>query len=135
MARYDTVSAAIKKRGDDMSIDNALASIAVKDLKQAAAWYARLFGRPADSMPMPEVAEWKFERGGWLQVYQAPERAGQGSFTLAVTGLDEVAAQVRALGIDTQDRTSTAQVATLMIRDPDGNHIAFSETLDKSMAR
>jgi hypothetical protein len=58
-------------------IDNVLASIAVKDLKAAAAWYEKLFRRPADSTPMPEVAEWKFERGGWLQVYQLPERAGQ----------------------------------------------------------
>ena len=25
---------------------------------------------------MPEVIEWQFERGGGLQVYQLPERAG-----------------------------------------------------------
>jgi hypothetical protein len=68
-----------------MKIDNALASLAVKDLKAAAAWYEKLFRRPADSIPMPEVAEWKFERGGWLQVYQLPERASGGSCTLAVT--------------------------------------------------
>jgi len=59
-----------------MKIDNAIASIAVKDLKAASAWYEKLFGRPADSTPMPEVAEWKFERGGWLQVYELAERAG-----------------------------------------------------------
>jgi hypothetical protein len=68
-----------------MTIDNALASLAVKDLKAAAAWYEKLFRRPADSTPMPEVAEWKFDRGGWLQVYQLPERAGSGSCTLAVS--------------------------------------------------
>jgi len=62
-----------------MTIDNALASIAVKDLKTAAAWNEKLFPRPADSNPMPEVAEWKFDRGGWLQVYQLPCRAGGGS--------------------------------------------------------
>jgi len=27
---------------------------------------------------MTKVAEWKFDRGGWLQVYQLPERAGGG---------------------------------------------------------
>lgn len=118
-----------------MSIDNAIASVAVKDLKEASAWYARLFERPADSTPMPEVAEWKFARGGWLQVYQAPERAGQGSFTLAVTGLDELAARIRRLGIDTGTRTSGEKVATLMIRDPDGNHIAFAEAFNAGMAR
>jgi len=36
---------------------------------------------------MPELAEWQFPRGGGLQVYQLPEHAGQGSFTLAVATL------------------------------------------------
>jgi hypothetical protein len=38
---------------------------------------------------MAEVAEWKFDRGGWLQVYENAERAGAGSCTLAVSNLDE----------------------------------------------
>lgn len=62
-----------------MSITNALASLAVHDLSRSVEYYQRLFGRPADSTPMPEVAEWKFERDGWLQVYQLEERAGAGS--------------------------------------------------------
>jgi len=53
-----------------MAIHNAIASLAVKDLKSASQWYERLFGRPPDSKPMPEVVEWKYEAGGWLQVYQ-----------------------------------------------------------------
>ena len=85
-----------------MSIKNALASVAVNDLNAAIEWYAKLLGKPPDSRPMPEVAEWKFERGGWLQqVYQLPERAGSGSFTLAVSNLDEHVAQLTNLGIDT----------------------------------
>ena len=71
-----------------MSIDNAIASMAVKDLKTAITWYEQLLGKPPDSLPMPEVAEWKFPRGGWLQVYQLPERAGHGSCTLAVSSID-----------------------------------------------
>ena len=118
-----------------MSIENALASVAVKDLKTAIEWYAKLLGKLPDSRPMPEVAEWKFERGGWLQVYQLPERAGSGSFTLAVTRIDEHVAQLTELGIDTSQRSSGARVKTLMIADPDGNHIAFAETIDPSMAR
>jgi predicted enzyme related to lactoylglutathione lyase len=117
-----------------MSIDNAIASVAVKDLKSAVAWYEALLGRSPDSTPMSEVAEWKFERGGWLQVYEAPERAGNGSFTLAVSNLDETIAKVEQLGIDAKDRNSGPQVKTLMIVDPDGNHIAFAEALDKTMA-
>ena len=118
-----------------MSIDNVLASVAVKSLPDATAWYTRLLGKPPDSTPMPEVAEWKFARGGWLQVYQLPERAGHGSFTLAVSGIDEITAHVRSLGIDTGARPSSDRVKTLMITDPDGNHIAMAEALDPTMAR
>jgi predicted enzyme related to lactoylglutathione lyase len=116
-------------------ITNAIASVAVKDLAAAVAWYRALLERPADSTPMPEVAEWKFPRGGWLQVYQLPERAGNGSVTLAVSDIDQVTAHVESLGVDTSQRASGKQAKTLMIVDPDGNHIAFAETLDKTMAR
>ena len=118
-----------------MLIKNALASVAVQDLDLAIKWYERLFGKPADSRPMPEVAEWKFERGGWLQVYQLPERAGSGSFTLAVNNIEELAAHLGKLGINTGESSSSEKVKTLMITDPDGNHIAFAEAIDPSMAR
>jgi hypothetical protein len=118
-----------------MSIDNALASVAVKNLKSAVRWYVALLGRAPDSTPMPEIAEWKFPRGGWLQVYELPERAGSGSFTLAVSDIEEVVAHARKLGIDAKQRSSSAIVKTLMITDPDGNHIAFAEAVDRSIAR
>jgi predicted enzyme related to lactoylglutathione lyase len=117
-----------------MTIQNAIASVAVKDLQKAAAWYEKLFRRPADSNPMPEVAEWKFERGGWLQVYQLPERAGQGSCTLAVSDIEGVISHLRNLGIAPGERTSGAKVKTVMITDPDGNHLAFAEAADSTMA-
>jgi predicted enzyme related to lactoylglutathione lyase len=118
-----------------MKIDNALASVAVKDLKAASAWYEKLFVRPADSTPMPEVAEWKFERGGWLQVYELPERARAGSCTLAVSDIAKVIARLKSLGIDTNEASSGSKVKTVMITDPDGNHLAFAEAIDPRMAR
>ena len=117
-----------------MKIQNAIASVAVKDLKAAAAWYEKILRRPADSTPMPEVAEWKFERGGWLQVYQLPERAGHGSCTLAVDDVASVITHLQSLGIDTDNATSGAKVRTVMITDPDGNHLAFAEVSDQTMA-
>jgi len=118
-----------------MSIQNAIASVAVKDLKTAAKWYENLFGRPADSKPMPEVEEWKFERGGWLQIYQLAERAGSGSFTLAVSNLDEEIRKLRAMGVNTSQQSLGPQAKVVMIADPDGNHIALAEAVDASMAR
>jgi hypothetical protein len=40
-----------------MPIENALASVAVRSIQASTAWYEQLIGRPADSTPMPEVAE------------------------------------------------------------------------------
>jgi catechol 2,3-dioxygenase-like lactoylglutathione lyase family enzyme len=118
-----------------MPITNAIASVAVRDLKAAEQWYESLLGRPADSRPMPEVSEWKFERGGWLQVYELPERAGSGSVTLAVRNMENQVARLDMLGIDTRRRSAGPKVETLMISDPDGNHIALAEARDPSMAR
>src|SRR5689334_3555327 len=108
-----------------MSIDNALASVAVKELRAAMPWYEKLFGRPADSVPMPEVAEWKFPRGGCLQVYELAERAGATSCTLAVTQLADEIAKLDRLGIDTSHRSMGDKVKVVMVSDPDGNSIAF----------
>ena len=118
-----------------MKIENAIASIAVTDLRAASAWYEKLFGKPADSRPMPEVAEWKFAGGGWLQVYQLPERAGAGSCTLAVDDIEGLIAHLQTLGIDTSERTSGPKVRTVMITDPDGNHLAFAHAIDPTIAR
>jgi hypothetical protein len=41
-----------------MSFKNALASIAVRDIRTGIEWYQALLGKPPDSIPMSEVAEW-----------------------------------------------------------------------------
>jgi predicted enzyme related to lactoylglutathione lyase len=118
-----------------MPIKNALASLAVKDLSTAIPWYETLIGRPADSRPMAEVAEWKFERGGWLQVYQNAERAGSGSVTLAVSSLDEQVSDLEKRGLDPGRRMISEKVNVVMIKDPDGNSIAFAEAIDRNIAQ
>jgi hypothetical protein len=115
-----------------MSIRNVIASVAVRDLEVSIGWYTTLFGPPA-GRPLEQVAEWSFPGGGWLQVYALPERAGQGSFTVSVTSIDEQADALRAAGIEPR-ALSNDRVRTLMIKDRDGNSIAFSEALDLSVA-
>ena len=75
-----------------MTITNALASLAVRDLAASSQWYEKLLG--SGSQPMSEVMEWQLERGGGLQIYELPERAGQGSCTLVVSDIDEIAQQL-----------------------------------------
>jgi hypothetical protein len=108
--------------------------VAVKDLESAAKWYERIFDRPA-SRPMVGVAEWGFERGGWLQIYQLPEHAGSGSFTLVVTSVEDQIVQLDKLNIDTRERRDGDRVKTVMITDPDGNHIAFAQPIDPILAQ
>lgn len=118
-----------------MPILNAIASLAVRDLSASSAWYASLLDKEADTRSRPEVAEWKFDRGGGLQLYQQPERAGGGSVTLAVDDIDLLATHLQQLNVAHGALTRTAQVRTIMLADPDGNHIAFVQALGHAMAR
>ncbi len=112
-----------------MTITNALASVAVKDIAAAVQWYEKAFGRPADSTPTPELAEWKFPSGDGLQVYALSERAGSCSCTLAVASIDEEAARLEKLGVATGARMRE-HAKVFMVKDPDGNSIAFAQAPD-----
>jgi len=107
----------------------------MKDLAAATEWYEKLFQRSPDSKPMPEVVEWKFPRGGWLQVYLLPERAGTGSCTFAVDDVDEVVRHLRKLGLDTGKVMTSEKTRVIMIKDPAGNSLAFAQALDPSIGR
>ena len=72
---------------------------------------------------------------GLVQRTREPVDKALGDAKLKAADIDEVVAHVEKLGIDTSQRTSSARVSTLMIADPDGNHIAFAEAFDKTMAR
>jgi len=117
-----------------MTIANALASLAVSDLDYSARWYETFLG--PGNRPMPEVVEWQFERGGGLQVYRGPDRAGHGSCTLIVSDIDETARDLLTSGVALDvDPARHDRVDTIMIKDPDGNSIAFAQPKDRSLAR
>jgi catechol 2,3-dioxygenase-like lactoylglutathione lyase family enzyme len=117
-----------------MTINNALASLAVRDLEASSQWYEKILGPGIRTMP--EVVEWQLERGGGLQVYKLPERAGRGSCTLIVSDIDSMAEQLRASGVAADaEPVRSERVDTVMIKDPDGNSIAFAMPKDDSAAR
>ena len=116
-----------------MTITNALAGLAVRDLERSSRWYERILG--PGTRPMPEVVEWQLDGGGGLQVYAGPERAGQGSCTLIVSDIDEAADQLRASGLVADPEVNRDnRVDTIMIKDPDGNSIAFAMPRDPILA-
>ena len=60
-----------------MPVNRVLAGLAVADVDAALLWYERLFGRPADALPMEGLAEWHVPSGGVVQLIASAERAGQ----------------------------------------------------------
>jgi len=117
-----------------MTISNALASLAVRDVATSTRWYETFLG-PA-SHPMSELSEWHLDGGGGLQVYAAPERAGHGSCTLIVSDIDEIASHLRATAVAPDaEPTRHDLVDTVMIRDPDGNSIAFAMPKDAALTQ
>ena len=49
-------------------LKNVLAFVAVRDIEDGIRRYKMLLGRGPETQPMPGLAEWRFEAGGWLQV-------------------------------------------------------------------
>lgn len=118
-----------------MAITNVLASVAVRDLVEAIAWYSAAPGREPDTRPMPEVAEWRFPAGGVLQVYCGTERTGGGSCTLVVEDLDRTIGDLRAAGVEPGDEAGGESVRTVIVKDADGNSLAFAQPLTAAVAR
>jgi catechol 2,3-dioxygenase-like lactoylglutathione lyase family enzyme len=110
-----------------MEIKNVLAGVAVTNLEASVSWYTRLVGRRPDQRLMPEVAEYHFPTGGWCQLFEDRERAGQSSCTFVVNRLDEALAAVQAVGIDHSEPIRTELVDTAVVKDPDGNQIVFAQ--------
>jgi glyoxylase I family protein len=109
-----------------MSIDHVLAVVPVGDLEAAHAWYERLFGRPADNLPMEGLVEWRLTDGGWVQLTRDADRAGSALLNLAVDDLERHVADVSGRGpAPGAIETVTKGVQLSAIRDPAGNTITF----------
>jgi hypothetical protein len=115
-------------------VENALAGVAVRDLDVAVEWYERLLEQPP-TRPMPEVAEWRFRRGGCLQVFVDDGRAGRSSVTLAVASLRDQLAAMASAGIQAGQPTRTESVDTAIVEDPDGNQVVVAEAHTDELAR
>ena len=118
-----------------MNIQNSLAGIAVRDLNAATRWYEKLLSKPADQKPMPEVAEWAFPRGGWIQVFRDSDRAGKSSVTFSVSDLKTEVDHLRSLDLSVGDVQESKQVKTVIINDRDGNQLVFAQPLTADRAQ
>jgi catechol 2,3-dioxygenase-like lactoylglutathione lyase family enzyme len=110
-----------------MEISYVFAGLIVADRDKAAAWYARLLGRPADMLPNDAEATWRLADGASLYLLADPGRAGQGAFTLIVPDLNAALARMAGDGI-TLTRIDTMEAGRkCLIEDPDGNEIGIAQ--------
>ena len=83
------------------------------------------------------LVRWLTSRNGGFPVAEgfrftsSPERAGHGSFTVAVTDIGEQAAARKAAGVDSPSANRTGQMEIIMIKDLDGNSIAFAHPVSR----
>ncbi|MBA3300320.1 MAG: VOC family protein [Thermoleophilaceae bacterium] len=111
-----------------MPIVKVLAELAVADLEKALGWYERLFGRPADALPMEGLAEWHSPEGD-LQVFADTDRAGRGLLTLEVDDIRNHVAEAAERGVPVEpiDDASSETVLFVTLTDPDGNQVTLVE--------
>jgi uncharacterized protein YndB with AHSA1/START domain/predicted enzyme related to lactoylglutathione lyase len=107
-------------------VSQVLAAVAVADREAAMPFYEKLFGRPADWLPMPSDAEWHVG-GSTLQVVQAPDRAGRSLLTLATDDLRAWVPELRKRGVEVGeiDETTSQMVLFVQLTDPEGNLITL----------
>jgi predicted enzyme related to lactoylglutathione lyase len=114
-----------------MDVGYVFAALTVSDRDQAADWYARLFGRPADMLPNDAEAAWQLAESASLFLRADPGRAGQGTITLIVTNLEAELAQVAARGVATGPVQQVGEAGTKsVITDPDGNTVELVQLND-----
>lgn len=111
-----------------MDVSYVFAGLVVSHRDQAADWYARLFGRPADILPNDAEAAWQLSESASLYLLADPARAGRGVFTVIVDDLDAVVAEItaRGLSLGPTEHVGTAG-RKCVVTDPDGNEVATVE--------
>jgi hypothetical protein len=112
---------------EEMPVNRVLAGVAVADVATALPWYERLFGMPADALPMEGLAEWHVPSGGVVQLVANRERAGRSLLTLELADLAQELAAMRERGLDAGplDDTTSDKVLIASTTDPEGNAITL----------
>ena len=114
--------------GRSIDVSYVYAGLMVANRDEAADWYARLLGRPADMLPNEAEATWQLADSASLYLLEDPARAGRGVLTLVVDDLDALLPEIGARGLavgPTRDVGTAGRKC--VISDPDGNEVALVE--------
>jgi catechol 2,3-dioxygenase-like lactoylglutathione lyase family enzyme len=116
-------------------INGVFAGVVVADLDRARKWYAGVFGREPDALPMAGLLEWHIrdQRVQVVsletvrQIQQLPDWGGAGASSLTLVVDDaKMAADAAVLGGGGYvSHFDGSAFQTSSVRDPDGNLITF----------
>lgn len=109
-----------------MSMQNVMAALGVTDISAASAWYTKLLGRGPTEIPMPNLLQWEFPGGGWLQVFETADRAGSGAVTIIEDDLEARIASLQTAHVRIDRETDSKTASTAVVEDADGNRITFA---------
>jgi predicted enzyme related to lactoylglutathione lyase len=102
------------------------AGVPVTDFAVAHAWYARLFGRPADIVVHDTEVMWRFADAAWLYVVADAQRAGHALVSMAVPDLDQAMADFGTRGISAGPVEIVGEAGRkASVTDADGNRVSF----------
>lgn len=77
--------------------------------------------------PHDTEAVWQLTASGAIYVVQDSQRAGNGLLTVAVDDLNAYEKQLRQAGLAFDEQVAGQAPRRLLVRDPDGNTLAFFE--------
>src|ERR1022692_511220 len=113
-----------------MDVSYVFAGLVVASRDQAASWYARLLGRPADMLPNDAEATWQLTSATSVYLLADADRAGHGVLSLVVDDLQAQLAQITARGIVTGPVEEIPGAGRkCAITDPDGNTVSIVQLL------
>lgn len=112
-----------------MPITSVLAVVTVTDVQAVLPWYERLFGRPADNVPMPSCAEWHLADHGWVQVLSDAGQPGESMLTLEVDDMDATIAELASRDLTLTPLHTDGTLRLAQISDPDRNVVTFAQAL------
>jgi catechol 2,3-dioxygenase-like lactoylglutathione lyase family enzyme len=108
-----------------VAVTYTFAGLPVADYAVSYDWYVRLLGRRADMFPHEKEAVWRMTPNSSIYLVEDAERAGSGLITLALDDLDAHERRLGERGVAYTERASADAPRRLVVRDMDGNTLAF----------